>query len=320
MSKHGVVEIDIFYLSYDEAKKEQFWADLLYKCPWAKRVDGVKGFDNAHKACAEASSTPHFITVDGDNIVDPKFFDDQLAIDELTDASTVYSFSAKNMVNGLIYGNGGIKVWPRQLVLDMRTHENAESEKSAIEFCWDINYQQMNNCYSEVWPNGTALQAFRSGYREGVKMSLAEGYTVDVDNFEQALFKKNLQRLLIWSTVGKDVEFGDWAIYGARLGCVNTNLERHPTDVVRDYDWFNSFWDAEVFGKFAKPHGAYDKDLLEAESVKLGDRLRKELSLDVTEFNADQSKFFKKVFVNPLRTHPNITERTMQNAIPKEFQ
>ena len=45
-------------------------ADLCKKVPWAKRVHGVKGSDAAHKACAELSDTDHFITVDGDNIID----------------------------------------------------------------------------------------------------------------------------------------------------------------------------------------------------------------------------------------------------------
>jgi len=320
MSKQNIVEMDIFYLSYDEPKKDQFWADLQYKCPWAKRIDGVKGFDNAHKACARASSTSHFITVDGDNIVDTKFFDDKSEIDDLLDSTTVYSFSAKNMINGLIYGNGGIKIWPKQLVLDMRTHENAEDERSAIEFCWQINYKQMNNCYSEVWPNGSPLQAFRSGYREGVKMSLAEGFTVDPTKFEEVIFKKNLQRLMVWATVGKDVENGDWAVYGARLGCASTNLENQPTSTVRDYDWFNDFWKSDIQDKFKVIDGNYDKDLLESESLKLGNRLRKELNLDIAEFDEQQSKFFKKVFVNPLRLHPTISEATVQNSIPKEFQ
>ena len=51
---------------------------LLQKFPFAKRVDGVKGFDNAHKECASQSDTDRFITVDGDNIVEEKFFDIEL--------------------------------------------------------------------------------------------------------------------------------------------------------------------------------------------------------------------------------------------------
>ena len=48
-------ELDVFYISYDEPRKEEHWAKILDNVPWAKRVDGVKGFDNAHKECARQS-------------------------------------------------------------------------------------------------------------------------------------------------------------------------------------------------------------------------------------------------------------------------
>jgi hypothetical protein len=55
MSKINVIDQDIIFLSYDEPNAEKHYADLLTKVPWAKRVHGVKGSDNAHKACAAAS-------------------------------------------------------------------------------------------------------------------------------------------------------------------------------------------------------------------------------------------------------------------------
>ena len=95
---------------------------------------GVKGFDNAHKECARQSDTDRFITIDGDNIVEENFFDLELIFPEGTDlANSVVSWSAKNMTNGLVYGNGGIKCYP-QLVLDMKTHENAEDETKKVDF------------------------------------------------------------------------------------------------------------------------------------------------------------------------------------------
>ena len=45
-----VSDLDFVYISYKEPNKEENWADLLSKVPWAKRVDGVVGFDSAHKA------------------------------------------------------------------------------------------------------------------------------------------------------------------------------------------------------------------------------------------------------------------------------
>ena len=62
--KQQMSDFDVFYISFDEPKCEENWADLLNKAPWAKRVHGVKGFDAAHKACAEKSETDRFITID----------------------------------------------------------------------------------------------------------------------------------------------------------------------------------------------------------------------------------------------------------------
>ena len=65
--KVRVSDLDFVYISYKEPNKEENWADLLSKVPWAKRVDGVKGFDSAHKAAAEKAETDFYKSVDGDN-------------------------------------------------------------------------------------------------------------------------------------------------------------------------------------------------------------------------------------------------------------
>ena len=117
---------DVFYLSYDEPNAEKNYADICNKIPWVKRVHGVKGSDAAHKACAMASETERFTTVDGDNIINPKWLDVEIEFDmDVVDLTTsVVSWCGYNIVNGLVYGNGGLKCWPRQYVLDMKTHEN----------------------------------------------------------------------------------------------------------------------------------------------------------------------------------------------------
>ena len=40
---YPISDFDVVYISYDEPNAERNWADLLSKCPWAKRVHGVKG-------------------------------------------------------------------------------------------------------------------------------------------------------------------------------------------------------------------------------------------------------------------------------------
>ena len=57
MKNIDIAELDCVYLSYDEPNKEETWVRIKNLVPWAKRVDGIKGSDAAHKAAAAATST-----------------------------------------------------------------------------------------------------------------------------------------------------------------------------------------------------------------------------------------------------------------------
>src|SRR6056300_1419278 len=186
MNKFKVTDCDIIYLSYDEPNAEKNYADLLTKVPWEKRVHGVEGSDAAHKACANLSETSRFITVDGDNTVHPKFLEQEIDFDEHTDLENcVISWCGKNVINGLMYGNGGLKCWPKEYVLNMRTHENTNpnNKQAQVDFCWDLKYIQQNSCYSYVYNNATPHQAWRAGFREGVKMALEQGIKPTKEDF-----------------------------------------------------------------------------------------------------------------------------------------
>jgi hypothetical protein len=322
-SKQVIIgDLDVFYISYDEPAKEEHWANLMMKFPFAKRVDGVKGFDNAHKECAKQSETERFITIDGDNIVDEKFFDLAISFPEDTDlANSIVSWSAKNMINGLVYGNGGIKCWPVDLVLEMKTHENAEDETKKVDFCWDLNYIQMNNIYSEVYNAGSPFQAFRAGYREGVKMSLDEGKTVPIEDFKKRIWHKNYQRLLTWCNVGADVENGLWACYGARLGCYDVNfVEDYKLENISSFDWFKSYFEEEVLPTCSSDNNSekcsrtgveWDYDKLFDEALRIGDILSERIRMQITDPTPETSSFFKEVYTNPPRSdNPLATEKS----------
>ena len=197
-----ITEFDIVYISYDEPNAEQNYADLLEKCPWAKRSHGVWGSDAAHKAAAAMSDTDRFITVDADNIVREDFFNIEIDMDKVRDRDVI-SWAGKNTVNGLVYGNGGIKCWPVDVVNSMRTHEAAPvtDKRAQVDFCWNIHYVQMNNIYCDVMNNGSPLQAWRAGFREGVKMGLENGDVVPPDRLK-FINRENYKRLMVWMTVG----------------------------------------------------------------------------------------------------------------------
>lgn len=296
MNKIRITDCDVIYLSYDEPNAEENYADLLTKIPWAKRVHGVEGSDAAHKACANLSDTDRFIIIDGDNKVRSDFINQEVSFVEDADLSkSVISWGARNIINGLIYGNGGIKSWTKSTALNMKTHEAADSDnlKAQIEFCWDLEYIQLDKCMSDVYNNASPQQAWRAGFREGVKMGLVEGAKVDPNNFSKQVHWKNLHRLMIWMNIGFDVENAIWAIYGARHGCYMTNFTDWDYLNVRDFKWLNNFWEQH--------ESVLSMNELEKEIARLGDQIS---SLDIPigkPFDKIQSRFFKETYTNPPR-------------------
>ena len=281
-------EFDFVFLSYDEPNAEALYAELLNIVPWAKRVHGVKGFDSAHRACADVADTDFFVTVDGDNSISEQFLSIKLNIAEGQE-DHAWTWAGRNHINGLVYGNGGLKLWSKQFVRTMNSHENSTSDASKVDFCWSMKYHEIFGTYSTTKANASPYQAWRSGYREGVKMSLENGNRVKPADFARKIWVYNLHKLLIWCSVGADVENGIWSIYGARQGAFDCNLTDADHTLIRDYDWFKEKWQ-EV--KDSDPT---------VESAILGDKLRQGLNIDIANLDANSSKFFKRIYINPPR-------------------
>ena len=272
-----IVEFDIVFLSYDEPNAELHYADLCGKAPWAKRVHGVKGSDHAHKAAAELSSTDWFITIDADNIVDPKFFD--LDLDMTDPKIRVYGWCGRNSINGLRYGNGGIKIWNKKFVLNMRTHENAVSDRAQVDFCWEDGYRNFPRVYSDII-TGSPFQAWRAGFREGVKITLLDGVRVPSQEIRERIWWHNIHRLRMWSTVGMHEDNGIYAILGSRMGTWMTNCTDWDYVQVRDFEVLREIYETKV-KHFDVEHDAQD----------LGYHLRTKLGLDWPWLDAKQSKY-----------------------------
>jgi hypothetical protein len=284
-----VADLSIIYLSYDEPQKEEFWLKVKNMVPWAKRVDNVKGSDAAHKAAGEASDTERFILIDGDNMPEESFFNIQFDFTDKDETfrKAQFRWKAINSINGLRYGNGGMSSWTKTYVSEMKTHEHqTEGDVSRIaDFCLDSKdnlYWAMHDCYSTTYPNYTSFQAWRAGFREGVKMSLNRGARPTIDEFKKTVASRNVNNLTIWQNVGMDIENGEWAIMGARMGTHMTLL----TDWnVHDVQWFDNYltmWET-VKGK----------DPLELSEV-YGIELSTKLGLPMCALNSEQSKFFKR--------------------------
>ncbi|MCX7592720.1 MAG: hypothetical protein N2235_02950 [Fischerella sp.] len=278
----NISDLDCIYLSYDEPQKENFWLEIKNKIPWAKRVDGVKGSDTAHKAAAKLSETDRFILIDGDNIPDFEFFNLQLKLDEINN-DFVFRWKARNIINGLIYGNGGISCWTKEFVLNMRTHENSDGkDENDIEYCFHPKYLAMHNCYSTTYINYTPFQAWRAGFREGVKLCLNKGKKIPLLNFEDEINLTNLEYLSIWHSVGLDIINGEWAILGARQGTYMTLLTDWNYKEVQSFDLLMKIWETHTKNK--------DNT---TERIRLGEILKNRLGLKIADLDSEQSKFFK---------------------------
>ena len=279
-----IADLDCIYLTYDEPEKEEFWVRIRNMIPWAKRVDGVKGSDAAHKAAAAASDTERFILIDGDNMPDAKFFNLTMEFPDGEWETAVFRWRARNHINGLMYGNGGLSSWTRTFVNRMKTHEATDgTAETEVEFCFDPLYWPMYDCYSTTFPNGSAFHAWRAGFREGVKMCLNRGTRPTVSEFRDRVHQRNLDHLTIWHNVGRDVEHGIWAIAGSRMGTYMTMIT--PTwdhRAVQDFAELEKLWNTVKDS---------DPELL---AGRVAEDLVTQLDLPINMMQENESAFFKQ--------------------------
>jgi hypothetical protein len=273
-----IIEFDAIFLSYDEPNADLHYADLCNKVPWAKRVHGVKGSDAAHKAAAAASETDWLVTVDADNIVKPEFFN--LDLDMSDPRIQVYGWCGQNIINGLRYGNGGLKIWKKEFILNMKTHEASESERGQVDFCWEEGYRNFPLTFSKSIINGSPFQAWRAGFREGVKMTLLDGVKVPPQEIKERIWWHNIHRLRMWSTVGSHEDNGKYAVLGARMGTYMTNCTDWDYVQVRDFEVLRGIYEDKV------NHSSVEND-----SEQYANEIRLQLGLDWPWLDQRQSKY-----------------------------
>jgi Sel1 repeat len=305
-----ISDLDVVFISYDEPRREEFWLDLKKKAPTSRRVQDVKGLDSCHKAAAQLAHTDHVVTVDADCIVDPAFFE-VVIDDDLLRPNTRVDWPSRNIVNGVVSGNGGIKCWPKAMILSMRSHEHANPEEMSIDFPRTSNLNAGDGPYrfehtipmATVYCNGSPLQAFRCAFREAIRLGVAGQAAVRGGSPAHRLHPNQRHRLLLWCSVGADIENGIWCIYGARLASQMLHLSNWNYLVINDFDWFENFWREEIAPRFAGDDVecrytgyAWDQDRLVHEIRTLGASLRQELGLEVADLTADQSRFLKQIY------------------------
>jgi hypothetical protein len=284
-------DYEIFFLSYREPNADENYQDLLKKLskarfshvPEVRRVHGVKGIDAAHKRCAELARAPYMLTVDGDCKLDPEFFREVIPHIEPSETS-VLIFPAENVVNGLQYGNGSLKIWPVEIIL--------KAGPMGLDYCCTLPRKKghlINKCYAFTYINSSPEQAWMAGFREGVKLSMLRAGPGPALN---DISDDNLRRLRVWCCVGADRPNGLWAILGARQGTLYALADAgaEAARLVNDFDWLR-----ERFSSQEPLREGRLEWLLE----QAGEALRKLYDFEVVTFNRNKSRIFKLAYFNP---------------------
>ena len=215
---------NIFFVSYNEPTADENWNRVLARFPTARRIDGIKGIDRAHRRCAELAESDMFWTIDADTILDDDWNFDFIPPDY--DRKYLHIWHSRNPVNGLEYGWGAVKLWPTANVLQF--------DGNWLDFTTTVgNIKMVPRSIATSAFNSDAYSAWRSGFRETVKLCY---------NVSHGDHKESLDRLLIWLNVANAVAHAGDAVQGARSGLeyfLQCNDVQSFTGIknINDFEW-----------------------------------------------------------------------------------
>lgn len=219
---------DVVFISYNESNAEENWQKVLNIFPNAQRVDKVKGIFEAHKQAATLATTDMFYVVDGDAaLLEDYRFDYKPTV---FDYNVVHLWTSRNPVNDLEYGYGGVKLFPRKLLLDAKTWR--------VDLTTGLGQLKLINQVSNITAfNTDPFNTWRSAFREAAK--LASSNDPDAE-----------QRLSIWCSQGHDRLYGEYALHGATIGRDYGQTNQYDIDklkLINNYEWMKN-----EFTKFYK--------------------------------------------------------------------
>lgn len=214
--------LDVIFISYDEPNSEANWTRVLEKAPHAKRVQGVTGILNAHKAAAELSETDMFYVVDGDAyLTDDWTFDFQPGI---FDRDCAYVWSSQNPLNNLTYQNGGVKLFPRATLLKTSKWTTLDMFAGTMP---KIKAEDTISCIGTF--NVDPFITWRSAFRECVKL-----YSIN-----------QMSRLNTWIESDTTKPFGEYAVMGAKAGyeyAKTNNRNKAELLKINNFEWLKEYY------------------------------------------------------------------------------
>jgi hypothetical protein len=215
--------IPVYFLHNGEDNMMENWNRLCQKTDTAVPVRAPGTIFESHKHIASMCPEDKFYVVDGDCwIVDSFNFDKVIDLKP----KSVAVFRAKNPVNGLVYGHGGIKLFSK----DCFSAERLDRPDMTTTLA--DTYIKVNILASEHRFNYNPYATWRTAFREAVKLSAG----INKNNNDQ----ESLDRLNMWLNAGIESKHGYFSIHGARAGELYAAQPGNNINLVNDFKWLES--------------------------------------------------------------------------------
>ena len=210
----------VYFLYNDELNAEENWDQLKKIAPGAQSFKATGSIFDSHRAIAAQADSDKFYVVDGDCWVLDRFkFEQNIDLQP----KSVAVFRAKNPINGLVYGHGGIKLFSRDCFSAERLDQPDMTTSLAD------SYIKVNVLASEHRFNYTPYSTWRTAFRESVKLSSG----INKNNNDQ----ESQDRLTMWCEAGQEAKYGYFSVVGARQGVAFAKKYKNNLDKVNDFDW-----------------------------------------------------------------------------------
>ena len=214
---------DIVFISYQEPSADANYAALKARFPMTKRVHGIKGIHQAHIKAAKKCFTKMCWIVDADAIILNNFNFDYIVPEHQLDH--VHVWRSQNPINDLVYGYGGVKLFPRNLTINMDLTKPDMTTSISPHF---IAVDEVANITAF---NTDPFNTWKSAFRECAKLS---SKVISRQNNEETE-----QRLDAWCTKGIERQYGDYAIAGANAGREFGISNRSDISLINNFEWLH---------------------------------------------------------------------------------
>lgn len=221
-----------FFLAFDDPNVDENFDRAKLFIHDLQQINTKLSIVESHKMCGSLSLTNQFMVLDADAYLLEEFKMSEI-YDITKDPNFVYIFAARNPVNDLEYGHGGVKIFQRKFFNDREVIDFSTSFLGKIRTVKKtLNIHRFNTSPFHAW---------RTAFRECVKLSSST--IINRNSIDDEY------RLTTWCEKFNDVDYADFVKTGALQGRDFGNSNKHnPQELkkVNDFTWLKKAYEQVV--------------------------------------------------------------------------